>query len=257
MRQRPDGKPVLRVEGSRAGGSASRLPPTGSVLVAVSVILGSLVILSLAIPRIWSSFALLPGMAAVDLIENGVRPGDAGIVRAIDAQTAALRVMARPEPHMDTAYLAQSLAEAAGSTEADIADLLVVARNHVAQALTMAPGHPRGWVMLAGSRVRDGDDDGAARVLSVSFAADPHVPLLAPFRSPLTHRLGSRLSRETREQANLEFLSFFHRRPEAAVRIALRQDRLAALMALAEERDDDRDRLDSILRRMQYEGAGT
>ncbi len=190
---------------------------------AVSVILGSLVILSLAIPRIWSSFSLLPGMAAIDLIENGARPSDAGIVRAIDAQTAALRVMARPEPHMDTAYLAQSLAEAAGSTEADIADLLVVARHHIEQALTMAPGHPRGWFMLAGSRLRDGDDDGAARALSVSFAADPHLPLLAPFRWPLAHRLGSRLSRETREQANLEFLSFFHRQPEIS-----RPDRLAA-----------------------------
>ena len=86
----------------------------------MSAILGSLAILSLAIPRIWSAFSLLPGMAAIELIENGVRPGDAGIIRAIDAQTAALRVMARPEPHMDTAYLAQALAEAAGSAEATL-----------------------------------------------------------------------------------------------------------------------------------------
>ena len=41
------------------------------------------------------------------------------------------------------------------------------------------------------------------------------------------------------------------------VRIALRQDRLAALMALAEERGDDRDRLARIMQRMQYQGAGT
>ena len=80
-------------------------------------------------------------------------------------------------------------------------------------------------MMLAGVRLSNGEEEAAARALQVSFAADPHVLLLAPFRWPLAGLLGSRLTREAREDASLEFLSFFRSFPEVAVRMALRRDR--------------------------------
>ena len=70
-----------------------------------------LLLLVLAIPRLASAFYLLPGEEALQLVEQGSRPGDAGLLRAIDAQAAALDIMPRGEVHMDTAYLAQALAE--------------------------------------------------------------------------------------------------------------------------------------------------
>jgi hypothetical protein len=105
-------------------------------------------------------------------------------------------------------------------------------------------------------RLSNGEEEAAARALRVSFAADPHVPLLAPFRWPLAGLLGSRLTREAREDASLEFLSFFRSFPEVAVRMALRRDRLSELSVLVYERGSDRDRLAAILAKMRYQGAG-
>ena len=189
-------------------------------------------------------------------MEAGARPSDAGILRAIDAQTAALAVMVRAGPHMDTAYLAQSLLESGGFAGTDRYEVREVARHHLARSLTLAPGNARGWMMLAGLRLGDGDEAGAASALAVSFAADPHLPRLAPFRWPMTLRLGGRVGRETRERAALEFLSFFRTQPEIATRIALRQDRLSELSALAAQRPEDRDRLRLMLARTRPAGTG-
>ena len=115
---------------------------------------------------------------------------------------------------MDIAYLALALSENTNA-DSDRAEMVGLAQGHLRVALALAPGNPRGWMMLAGVRLSDGDEQAAARALQVSFAADPHVPLLAPFRWPLTERLGGRLSREAREDANLEFLSFFRSFPRS------------------------------------------
>ena len=215
-----------------------------------------LLLLVLAIPRLASAFYLLPGEEALQLVKQGSRPSDAGLLRAIDAQAAALDIMPRGEVHMDTAYLAQALAESTSADE-ERAELVGLARRHLGAALALAPGNPRGWMMLAGVRVSNGEEVAAARALQVSFAADPHVLLLAPFRWPLAGLLGSRLTREAREDASLEFLSFFRSFPEVAVRMALRRDRLSELSVLTYERGSDRDRLAAILARMRYQGAGT
>ena len=181
---------------------------------------------------------------------------EAGLLRAIDAQTSAVAVMPRAEPHMNAACLAESLAEASGVIGESLDEVLAVARHHLTHALTLAPGNARGWMMLAGSRLRDGDEASVASALAVSFAADPHLPRRAPFRWPMALRLGGQLARGTREQANLEYLSFFRTQPEIAVRIALRQDRLAELTALTSERGEDRRQLERVVRRMQPDGAG-
>jgi hypothetical protein len=213
-------------------------------------------ILWLAVPRLTSALYLLPGNAAIELIQSGARPGDGGIIRAIDAQTASLGVMERAGPHMDTAYLAQALADSLGPTDRDVPEILSVARHHLGRALTLAPANARGWLMLAGHRLRDGDEPGAVSAVAVSFAADPHLPRLAPFRWPMAQSLGKHLARATREQANLEFLSFFRIEPEIAVRLALRQDRIAELTALANERGEDRERLARVVRGMRPAESG-
>ena len=186
-----------------------------------------------------------------------MRPSDAGLLRAIDAQTAALAILDRAGPHMDTAYLAQALADSSGFADADLPAVLAVVRHHLDAALSLAPAQSRGWMMLAGIRLEDGEEANAAMALDVSFAADPHSPRLAPFRWPMTKRLGAQLSRTTRERASLEFLSFFRAQPETAVRIALRQDLLAELTALASDRGEDRVSLDRVLRRMRLDAPET
>jgi hypothetical protein len=254
MRRRPDGKPLLTSAPAAFGTSRSgRLEASRAFSAGLAAIL-SIAILSLAVPRFASALCLLPGRAAIELVENGVRPSDAGILRAVDAQAAVLRVMARASPHMDTAYLAQSLAESAGFADADVPGVLAVAR--LVEALSMAPGHARGWLMFAGMRLGDGDEAGAASAIGVSFAADAHLPRLAPFRWPMTHRLGRHLPRSTRERASLELLSSFRAQPKIAVRMALRQDRLAELTALTSERSEDRRHLERVVPRMRPDGAG-
>lgn len=209
----------------------------------------------LAVPRLAAALHELPGRAAVDLLESGALPNEAGLLRAIEAQTGSIALLPRAEPHMRVAYMAQTLAESSGVAHNGTDELVAVARYHLARTLSLAPGNSRGWMMLAGTRLRDGDDQGAARALAVSFAADPHAPRLAPFRWPMVLRLGDRLTREARERAHLEFLSFFRSQPETAVRIALRQGRLAELEALARQDGRDADRLDRILQRMRPDGG--
>jgi hypothetical protein len=110
--------------------------------------------------------------------------------------------------------------------------------------------------MLAGLRLRAGDRPAAAEALSMSLLTNPHLPLLAPLRWPLALELGAGLSKEERERSNLEFLSFFRFQPETALRIALREDRLAELKALAGDRGEDRERLSGVLERLQFDRPG-
>jgi hypothetical protein len=208
------------------------------------------------VPRLVASFALLPGSAAVQLLEAGKLPTEAGIKQAIVAQIASLDVLPQPSPHFNIAYLATALAEASDLPERDEAALLAVARHHLERALAMAPGHPRAWFMLAGLRHNTGSDaEGAARALALSFAANPHVPLLAPFRWPMSLILGDRLPDGVRRQADAEYLTFFRTNPDAAARAALRSERLPELRALAIKSDVDAQRLAAVLRRIGAAGG--
>jgi hypothetical protein len=173
-------------------------------------LLVSVGLLSLAGPRLIASLALLPGSAAVELLEAGELPTEAGIKRAIVAQLESLDVLPQPLPHFNIAYLSTALAEESDLLEADEAALLAVARHHLERALAMTPGHARAWFMLAGLRHNTGTDPGAAaRALALSFAANPHVPQLAPFRWPMSLILAGRLPDGVRRHADAEYLTFF------------------------------------------------
>jgi hypothetical protein len=210
----------------------------------------------LAVPRLVSALFLLPGDAAIDLVEAGIRPSEAGIFRAIEAQGQSLRYLPQADPHLRTAYLALSLAESSSLPAAEESELIEVGKYHLVRALTLSPAQPRGWFMLAGLRLRAGDRPAAAEALSMSLLTNPHLPLLAPLRWPLALELGASLSKEERERSNLEFLSFLRFQPETALRIALREDRLAELKALAGDRGEDRDRLAGVLERLQFDRPG-
>jgi hypothetical protein len=211
-------------------------------------------IAALAGPRLGAALMLLPGEAAVALIESGVRPGEAGLLRAVEAQIEAARIVPRSSPHLNAAYIALALADAAASSRAAQDEYRDVGRHHLERALALGPAQPRGWLMLAGLRLRDGDAAAAAAALQLSFTVDPHLPALGPFRWPLALRLGGLLDRETRQRANLEFLSYFRRDPRTAVRLAIRHDRLTELTALAGDAGRDRDRLTAVMRRLRYVG---
>jgi hypothetical protein len=213
-------------------------------------------LLSLAVPRLVASFALLPGSAAVELLEAGELPTEAAIKRAIVAQVESLDALPQPLPHFNIAYLSTALAEASSLPEPDEAALLAVARHHLERTLAMAPGHARAWFMPAGLRHNTGtDSEAAARALALSFAANPHVPQLAPFRWPMSLILGDRLSDGVRRQADAEYLTFFRTDPDAAARVALRSERLPELQALATKSDADTQRLAAVLVRIGAAGG--
>ena len=219
-------------------------------------VLLALPILVLATPRLISSFHLLPGSAALALVESGARPGDAGLHRAVEAQVAALRAMPRADTHTDTAFLALALVDGVKLPAEQEAALRAVARHHVDAGLRRAPAQLRGWLMVATLDLAAGDPDAAARALTLSFVANPHVPALGVSRWPMAMQLGAKLDRTTRERANLEFLSFFRRQPDAAVSLAVRLDRLAELRALAGDDAVDQERLARAVERIQYDWAG-
>ena len=209
---------------------------------------------ALATPRLVAGLARMPGDAALDLVEDGVRPSDAGLLRAVDAQIAALAVMAQPESHMAIAYLSIALVGANDLTGSSADELYSVGRSHLEASLALAPGQPRAWFMLAGLRQRAGDAPGAAAALDLSLMANPHAPMFAPFRWPMALSLGGRLDRTAREQSNLEFLSYFRVQPENALRQALRLDRFAELRALVGDAQADIDLLGRAERRLQRGG---
>jgi hypothetical protein len=164
--------------------------------------------------------------------------------------------MPRAETHLDTALLTLSLADSAALPPEEEGELQAVARYHVAAALRRSPAQARGWLMAAALDLGTGDRDAAARALTLSFVANPHVPALGAARWPLAMELAGGLDRTTRERANLEFLSFFRRQPDAAIGIALRLDRLAELRALAGQDALDRERLARAVERVRYDWAG-
>jgi hypothetical protein len=148
------------------------------------------------------------------------------------------------------------LAEASSLPEPDEAALLAVARHHLERALAMAPGHARAWFMLAGLRHNTGtDSEAAARALALSFAANPQVSQLAPFRWPMSLILGDRLSDGVHRQADAEYLTFFRTDPDAAARVALRSEWLPELRALATKSDADTQRLAAVLVRIGAAGG--
>ena len=213
------------------------------------------VISLLAVPRLLAELIRLPGKAAMELVEGGSRPSDAGLMRAIDSQTGALAVMPQPGSHMSVAYLSIALsksAQFAGGAQEE--ELRTVGRYHLERALTLAPGQPRGWFMLAGLRLDSQDTMDASAALRLSFLADPHVPALAPFRWPMALILGKLLDRETRENANLEFLALFRTEPAAALRQALRLDRFYELSALAGESGADEALLAKTVAQLNIQG---
>lgn len=212
---------------------------------AVLLLVGALVVL--AMPRLVAEFARMPGAAALDLVEAGARPSEAGLLRAVDAQLKALAVMPRSETHMAVAYLSIALAGSGAPSD----ELISVGRGHLERSLALAPGQPRAWFMLAGLRQRAGDLTGAAAALDLSFRADPHAPMLATFRWPMALSLGPMLDRTVREQANLEFLSYFRNRPQDALRQALRLNRFAELRALVAGSNADVDLLGRAEWRLQ------
>ena len=67
--------------------------------------------------------------------------------------------------------------------------------------------------------------------------------------------LGSRLQREVRERGHLEFLSFFRTRPELAVRVALGENRLSELHALASDSPMDMQTFQTVLDRIRNPGS--
>ena len=131
--------------------------------------------------------------------------------------------------------------------------MVAVARHHLDRSLAMAPGQARAWLMLAGLNLRD-DPAAAAQALTLSFLADPHAPVMATARWPLVFELDARLDRSTREQAHLEFLAYFRRNSDDALRLALRLNRLAELRALASDLPVDAELLQRLRQKMQYGG---
>jgi hypothetical protein len=212
--------------------------------------------LLLAAPRLAANVALMPGSAAVGLLETGALPTAPGLIRAIVAQTKSLDTLPEPGPHLDLAYLATALVES-GTVAGDDRDAYqAVARHHVERALAMAPAQARRWFMLAGMRYdKDADPAGAAEALRLSFAADPHKPLMAPLRWPMFMLLRERMGILEWAQANAEFLTYFRLSPPSAVHIALRNDRLPELRALVADSEEDVPRLEDALQRLGQSGA--
>ena len=76
---------------------------TQAILPAGVSLLVSAGLLALAVPRLIAGFALLPGGAAVELLEAGALPTEAGIKRAIVAQVESLDALPQPLPHFNVA----------------------------------------------------------------------------------------------------------------------------------------------------------
>ena len=247
-------RPSARPEPARRS-SRHRAPAAARGVAIVGALL-ALPILVLAAPRLISAFHLLPGSAALALVESGARPSEAGLHRAVEAQVTALRAMPRADTHTDTALLAMALVDGVRLPAGQEAALRAVARHHVEEGLRLAPAQMRAWLMAATLDLAAGQPDAAARALTLSFVANPHVPALGVSRWPMAMELGAKLDRPTRERANLEFLSFFRRQPDAAVSVALRLDRLAELRALTDEDAVDQERLARAVERIQYDWAG-
>jgi len=100
----------------------------------------------LAVPRLTASIALLPGEAALALIEANDAPTRTGSLRAVSAQEAALSIMPDPRPHLNEGLIALSMVEA-GAAETDDQTMRAASLTHRLARVFIAD-HPRGKLRL-------------------------------------------------------------------------------------------------------------
>lgn len=149
----------------------------------------ALLALSFAVPRLASSFLLLPSQETVRAIGKGKAVSDGAITRAVDAHLDAAAWHAAPEPLFRLGGLRLVQAKNAGYATSEGRRLLEESLAFERQSLSLSPVQPYGWVQLLQGRLAlEGPSAALSPLFTMAVRAGPTEPRL------VMHRLAVGLS---------------------------------------------------------------
>jgi len=195
-----------------------------NIFVAVFAVFVGGGILALSVPRVISSFLLLPTKHVLkDVRANKRVPSDENLLQIHDAQVSAMDTHASGKTAIDKAFVEISLAQASPEGPGR-RNWYEQAENSIEKGLLLAPANPYGWLRLTELRLRSGDKDGAVNALSLSYLSGTFERWLAPPRLYFALRLWGMMARDDKEQAKRQILWVSRFNQGALVGLA-RQDR--------------------------------
>ncbi len=149
----------------------------------------ALLALSFAVPRLASSFLLLPSQETVRAIGKGKSVSDAAMMRAIDARLHAFARHAEPKTLFELGGLRLVQAKNAGYATSEGRRLLEESMAFERQSLSLSPVQPYGWVQLLQGRLAlEGPSTALSPLFELAVRAGPTEPRL------VMHRLAIGLS---------------------------------------------------------------
>lgn len=208
-------------------------------------------LLTLSVPRLMASLALLKGDAALALLQSGQEPTLEGVERLLRSRQEALAWVPSGQSHFDLAkaLLALSESELRGATPPE--ELRALGERHLREGLALSPANAQAWQLLATTALLRNDPDEAARALTLSYKANPHAPHLSDGRTAMGMLLWKHLDEATRAPLRVEMRSAFRRNPGRLARVALDTDSVELLQDALAGHQPDLDRLRKTLQQIR------
>lgn len=200
-------------------------------LVPIALGLLGTLLLALAVPAAGARSSLAGGQAAFARVSEGGGLTEAGWLRLIAGQEAALASL--PEPRIAKSVAVVLQARAGGVSDERAVLLLDRAREVLQAALEEAPADPIGWMQLAQLDAAMLDIARAAESLAASFRTGAVAPELAVQRAALALGLWDWLAEPMVQRARAELPRALRLDAPALVAVARATGRLGELREAA------------------------
>lgn len=159
----------------------------GRSFVSLPLLLGGVLLLALAGPRLGAHLALTAGNPGLDTLRRGEMLADAGFERVRRSREATLAWLDLPQARLDLGYLHLRLALLANEHRDFVAARRELDRAIAAfdAGLAREPVDPFAWHELAYAHLYAGRSRPAATALAMSYRTGRVVPSLSPSRARL------------------------------------------------------------------------
>jgi hypothetical protein len=160
-----------------------------------------LLLMGLAVPRSMAHILLLPGNSALDQLRAGETITVDGYNRILGSRDAALRWVELPQARLDLGLTLYLMAQEARRLRVEPRRALSEARRQLRLGLAASPAQLQPWLWLADVEQVLGNDDEAARAVTLALLSAPHDVSFAAARAVLAVPLWDRLGDEARSVA--------------------------------------------------------
>lgn len=155
-------------------------------MVQALLLVGSLLLLAVAVPAAILEIALTAGNPARAALVHGLQPAAGGEARLEASRALAVAFGDSSPAEVDLGLLALARARRlVASSTADALPLFADAARHFERGLARDPAQPFAWALLAHVHLALGEPETARRALALSYRTGPVSPSLVRVRAPL------------------------------------------------------------------------